>query len=844
MGFIWAGSTKGKAPPPPPTVKGLDDPQHPLRHSDMDQKENLLDQDLTLGVVLPDGLEKTATVHGSKPVMDLLITLCAKYHLNPSSHAIELTSANGDRIKFIPNALIGALQADKVLIRPKGMDDKNKKPGPRVPEATVRLVINFKKTQKTVLRVNPRIPLQELMPAVCQKCDFDQKTTVLLRDFCSEEPLDLTQSLNDFGLREVYAKDTKDEKSPVGKDKTLKEKENKGLFSMFKRSTKKPDQVVTGSTPGSPVLREQQTPGGVNSPNTNGPVSNATLSDMPKKRRAPPPPMAASPSCPSNLRDHQSNSEPSLPAQEESGIIRGSLKSSKRKAPPPPSPPSVITPDKTAGDKSIKVVPLNNLEEIREQEEMLSTVGPDSSAVSVIQENDKTLNLSADVSMDSGKMESMPPPVDVEMQVPSQARGTAEDQLSDLSSDGPRRDTATLEEERRSGEGPPEAPEAQHGAPDSKSSPVYIKELEAKTKVFTEARKEYIPKPGLTTFTIVPQRSVEKVRYFEVEVYLETPGVAAEEEEEGTGSAEPDTCHPETDGPQVSSLQPEGMIREDDRLINGADTVGDGDHGHMASPQPALAPALSPDEEGENSEHSSLSDGGIQEGPAEEAKGKKTPPKIKPKPDILYFLQHKRPSVDYVDSAALKNSSAVSDCGESEVSGSQEAGEQPQVEPESCGTISPDDATSRFTSETPAVEPSLNKLNGLAAPKPYVPAGPSRFSLAVSSAVRRSQDLTRPASLHAHHFGTQPSSANLERGTPERKDDKALELEGAEHAGCGPDSGTPAQKSGLSEQGEDHMTCRDSEQFWDGGTDSPAVPDTLLPLSLNGSLEMEPIQVD
>lgn len=75
-------------------------------------------------------------------------------------------------------------------------------------------MINYKKTQKTILRVSPRVPLRELLPAICEKCEFDLQTTVLLRNVHSEDALDLRSSLNDFGLREVYARDTRGQ-SPV-----------------------------------------------------------------------------------------------------------------------------------------------------------------------------------------------------------------------------------------------------------------------------------------------------------------------------------------------------------------------------------------------------------------------------------------------------------------------------------------------------------------------------------------------------------------------------------------------------------------------------------------------------
>lgn len=84
-----------------------------------------------------------------------------------------------------------------------------------VPQATVRMVINYKKTQKTILRVSPRVPLADHLPAICEKCEFDVESTVLLRDVHSLSPLDLSCSLNDYEIREVYARDTKSKSSTL-----------------------------------------------------------------------------------------------------------------------------------------------------------------------------------------------------------------------------------------------------------------------------------------------------------------------------------------------------------------------------------------------------------------------------------------------------------------------------------------------------------------------------------------------------------------------------------------------------------------------------------------------------
>uniref|UniRef100_A0A8P4JYB7 Cordon-bleu WH2 repeat protein like 1 n=1 Tax=Dicentrarchus labrax TaxID=13489 RepID=A0A8P4JYB7_DICLA len=448
-------STKSKAPSPP-GLKKLDSPGfsqwYPGNpHLTMDQKENLIDKDLSLVVVLPGGEEKMTTVHGSKPLMDLLVTLCATYHLNPSSHTLELVTTNKKNTKLKPNALIGTLDAEKIILKPKG-EDKNKKTGPQMPEATVRMVINYKKTQKTILRVNPRVPLAEHLPAICEKCEFDIETTVLLRDVQSLAPLNLSNSLNDYAIREVYARDTKGRTaSPVcpaspthagtvmpGKDKTQKEEENKGLFSKFRKSKKKSDQATTASAPASPVLVSKPRPLSMALPSSNSsPLSSPTIpTDAPKKRRAPQPPILVSQSCPTDLSERRRlNSEPNtqLDSDQMVGLSRGSsaessLKRTKRKAPPPPTTPSAPVQETVPLDENLQGGAVTNtLEEIMEQEE--TTASLMSATASDTQGEDSSLNMSADVSLHSPS-----PDTDVLSTMSVECNG--EDHSHDLSSDG------------------------------------------------------------------------------------------------------------------------------------------------------------------------------------------------------------------------------------------------------------------------------------------------------------------------------------------------------------------------------------------------------------------------
>ncbi|XP_067230733.1 protein cordon-bleu isoform X2 [Chanodichthys erythropterus] len=310
----------------------------------MDPQEDLTDRDIPLTVLLPGGQETTATVHGSKPVMDVLVALCAQHHLAPSDHVIKFISTNQNHINFKPNSMIGSLEFERVVLQTKGSDANKKKPN--IPVATVRLLINYKKSHKAVVRVNPTVPLIELMPTVCEKCEFNPDDTILLKTYQSEEPLDLTKTLNDYGVRELYAKEMKavpvdpvsthkggeeEQKTPV-KEK----KGNKGFFGLFKKSKKTSEQAVTDSAS---ELNGQCTD------RVNGLNGHSALpmvpADMPKKRRAPRPPVTASQSvCGLHTRDFSDLPETD-PAGKQGQLSRissteSSLKRTKRRAPPPP----------------------------------------------------------------------------------------------------------------------------------------------------------------------------------------------------------------------------------------------------------------------------------------------------------------------------------------------------------------------------------------------------------------------------------------------------------------------------------------------------------------------------
>lgn len=76
-------------------------------------------------------------------------------------------------------------------------------------QKSVRLVVNYLKTQKAVVRVSPEVPLHSIIPAICEKCEVSQEHVVLLRDGITGEELELTKSLEELGIKELYAWDRK-----------------------------------------------------------------------------------------------------------------------------------------------------------------------------------------------------------------------------------------------------------------------------------------------------------------------------------------------------------------------------------------------------------------------------------------------------------------------------------------------------------------------------------------------------------------------------------------------------------------------------------------------------------
>ncbi|XP_056339100.1 protein cordon-bleu isoform X4 [Oenanthe melanoleuca] len=397
MGRSCKKRMKARAPPPPnqPSAASRIHSEHksPAETaviSDQNlvsMKENMINRLVDFTVVLPSGVEQKCTVQGSKAVMDVLVDLCSQYHLNPSQHSLELKSSGAQQVlSYKPNTLIGALDVQTVLLKEKIPEEKAKRPLPRVPEKSVRLVVNYLKTQKAVVRVSPEVPLHNIIPAICEKCEVSQEHLVLLRDGITGEELELTKSLEELGIKELYAWDRKkvppsktqsepslnyrepNRKASVSSDAIEKEKTRLlGLFNADRRGSKTEEYLRMNRDWGEEdVFSSASTSEGSldgfstapNSPSVNsrssslgsslslGNISGMTANPEGKKRRAPPPPVAAPPVLPNaEVRGQERTA-----AQISQGASLNDLRKKKRRAPLPPTasaPPTPAMPNRT-----------------------------------------------------------------------------------------------------------------------------------------------------------------------------------------------------------------------------------------------------------------------------------------------------------------------------------------------------------------------------------------------------------------------------------------------------------------------------------------------------------------
>ncbi|KAG2458940.1 GRB14 protein, partial [Polypterus senegalus] len=308
------------------------------------------------------------------------------------------------------------------------------------------------------------------------------------------------------------------------------------------------------------------------------------------------------------------------------------------------------------------------------------------------------------------------------------------------------------------------------------SPPVYKRDSESKPKPSNEVTRDYIPKIGMTTYKIVPQKSLEKLRFFEVEVTLESPSKTPEEEE--TSIVPVQAMRYESD-PQQYLQTALGPTVNESQMMQHSEVSETTENVIYATTQPAQECSTEKEKAGFDSQLSSPSE--LDDHPSSplDINQKKVPPAVKPKPGSFRLSLQKKPPGYYVTSAAAKspNNCAVSAANEKDAGDDKtdelitetECGSPPlptllPAVPE-VSTIyqSPpdlnrsDQPVSKFSRPLSypykdASVPIFQKFRSFTGSKTSTRTSPSPFALAVSSAVKRSQSLNKGSNFNSQSF--------------------------------------------------------------------------------------------
>ncbi|XP_024122936.1 protein cordon-bleu isoform X3 [Oryzias melastigma] len=319
---------KTRAPPPPPLAP-QPAPRHIFRNSVLDgggpsaidAKDNTAKPYVDFQLTLPQGHQFSVTEDGSKALMDLLVELCSRHHFNPALYTLELWSPEGLLLPYKPNALLCSLNVACVLIKEKVAEEKvGRRPAPKVPEKTVRLMVNYHVNQKAVVRVNPLVALQTLIPTICSKCELEPSHVLLLKDSVSHHELPLDKSLTELGIKELYVHDQS--LDPISSSAaSLGAQQKKSLLGIlqFGRRKSKDQSSLSG------VSTTEDHPGILGKSQSVTYIHTMSPKTETKKRRAPPPPAAPPPTT-----IHASSE------QSQVGLVSESQQKRKKAPPPPP----------------------------------------------------------------------------------------------------------------------------------------------------------------------------------------------------------------------------------------------------------------------------------------------------------------------------------------------------------------------------------------------------------------------------------------------------------------------------------------------------------------------------
>ncbi|KAL3831662.1 hypothetical protein ACJMK2_023386 [Sinanodonta woodiana] len=176
--------------------------------ADDENMNEVVEENVDLNVLMPDGATKLVTVDPNTPMMDLLVNLAASSRLNPSKHTLCVLSLDRKKmVDYKAHQTVGSLTTPEnrtvfLKIVAKITEEEKKKSKSAQPfEMTYRFTINLPHGQKKVVRMSPKTPLSEIHQTICQERHFDPACYTFQLPQHPDQRLGLHLTLRDLDLK-------------------------------------------------------------------------------------------------------------------------------------------------------------------------------------------------------------------------------------------------------------------------------------------------------------------------------------------------------------------------------------------------------------------------------------------------------------------------------------------------------------------------------------------------------------------------------------------------------------------------------------------------------------------
>ncbi|XP_076327572.1 cordon-bleu protein-like 1 [Tachypleus tridentatus] len=160
----------------------------------------LLEGQMELDVILPDGKKERVTVERSTQMIDLLVKVTTPYKIKPGEHMIQVFDEGGRDLIYKPSTYIGFLDTNTIFVVPKKKLADNKK---LTFEQTSRLQIRLPHNQRIAYRFGPKITLDEIKQTVCREKNFNPDLYHLAHPNQMDVAMDGNITFEDYNFKEI-----------------------------------------------------------------------------------------------------------------------------------------------------------------------------------------------------------------------------------------------------------------------------------------------------------------------------------------------------------------------------------------------------------------------------------------------------------------------------------------------------------------------------------------------------------------------------------------------------------------------------------------------------------------